>query len=237
MNPSTSARVTVRYGVMSVLAIAAVTLAALHAADAPSAGAAVNASGEQPTRGNWNFETGDFQGWRTTHTGSGAWHVYSDATTPPNPADSDPNFPFSVPRPPEGRFAAVTDMSAPGTRMLYRDVKPGDHAALRMTVFYVNVGPFASPPTLQFRTHKPNQQFRVDLMDPAAPVASLARKHILATIFRTVPGDPDTLDPKTITLDLSRWANKKVRIRLAQVDNRGPLRAGVDDVRLQPTAP
>jgi len=46
------------------------------------------------------------------------------------------------------------------------------------------------------------------------------------------PGDPNKLAPTTVTFDLSRWAGKKVRIRFAQVDNRGPLRAGVDDVRL-----
>ena len=85
---------------------------------------------------NWNFETGDFTGWRGRARGSGAWHVYADETKPPDPTDSDPNFPFKVPQPPEGRFAAVTDMSAPGARILYRDVQLDGPVKLRLTLFY-----------------------------------------------------------------------------------------------------
>ena len=58
-------------------------------------------------------------------------------------------------------------------------------------------------------------------------------QHVLATIFTTAAGDPQQLAPKTITFDLSQWEGKKVRLRFAQVDNRGPLRAGIDDVRLE----
>ena len=57
---------------------------------------------------------------------------------------------------------------------------------------------------------------------------------MLANIFRTSPGDPDRLEPTAITFDLSPWEGQRVRIRLVNVDNRGPLRAGVDDIRLEP---
>lgn len=93
-------------------------------------------------------------------------------------------------------------------------------------------GELASPASLEFDGCEANQQFRVELMDPAAPADSTAAKDVLATMFKTSPGDPSRLVPRTITFDLSRWAGKRVRIRFAQVDNRGPLRAGVDDVRL-----
>lgn len=125
-------------------------------------------------------------------------------------------------------------MSAPGSRILYRDVRLGEPMRLKLTVFYDNhAGEFAALAHLRHDRCEPNQQFRVDLMDPAAPVDSLASEHVLATIFRTPPGAPPRLDPKIIRFDLSRWAGDQVRIRLAQVDNQGPLRAGVDDVRLQ----
>ena len=39
-----------------------------------------------------------------------------------------------------------------------------------------------------------------------------------------------------MTVDLSKWEGQTVRLRLASVDNRGPLRAGVDDIRLEPAA-
>lgn len=54
-------------------------------------------------------------------------------------------------------------------------------------------------------------------------------------MFQTAPGDPQKLAPRVITYDPSQWAGKRIRIRFVQVDNRGPLRAGVDDVRLEPS--
>ncbi len=198
----------------------------------PRGNPAANANDAHRAAGNWNFERGDLTGWHTRSRGSGAWYAYSDGTKPPNPAETDPNVAFHMPAPPEGRYAAVTDMTAPGARILYRDVKLDGRVKLQFTVFYDNAGEFSSPASLAFDGREPNQQFRVDLMDPAAPADSTAAKHVLATIFKTAPGDPSKLAPRTITFDLSRWAGERVRIRFAQVDNGGPLRAGVDDVRL-----
>jgi hypothetical protein len=188
---------------------------------------------------NWNFEAGDFSGWRTVAAGSGAWHVYRDGATPPDPTDSDPNFPFAVPDPPEGRFAAATDMSAPGRRILYRDVDLSHPQRLRLTVFYDNhvVGKFSTPRTLEFEGCEPNQQLRIDVMDPSAPIDAMSGRAILATVFRTASGDPARIGPTTKTFDLSRWAGRTIRLRFAQVDNRGPLRAGIDDVRLEHARP
>ncbi len=219
---------------LATLAIVAGSLSACGGTEGKAAETTTGTSTAPAAADNWNFETGDFTGWRTRSTGSGAWHVYTDGATPPDPTDTDPNFPFRVPDPPEGNFAAVTDMSAPGTRIMHRDLELDGRFDLRFTLFYVmyNGGEFAVPPSLDFRINEPNQQFRVDLMDPAAPIDSLASKHVLARIFRTEPGDPGNLGPRDVTFDLSRWTGQKVRIRFAQVDNRGPLRAGVDAVRL-----
>jgi len=188
---------------------------------------------------NWSFERGDLSRWHTRSSGSGGWHAYSDGTVAPDPASSDPQVPFKVPAPPEGRFAAVTDMNAAGSRILYRDVAVDGRMKLGMTIFYENLPPagFRSPATLDATLRKPNQQFRVDLVDPAAPLHSLAAGHVLATIFRTQRGDAASLPPRQVAIDLSRWQGKTVRLRLAQVDNRGPLRAGVDDVTLTAIGP
>jgi hypothetical protein len=187
---------------------------------------------------NWNFEAGDLRGWRTEAAGSGAWHVYRDGATAPDPSDSDANFPFAVPDPPEGKFAAVTDMSAPGRRILYRDIKPTGAQRLRLTLFYDNVvvGKFSAPRTLRFDERRPNQQFRIDVIDPSAPITSMTSRAVLATVFRTAPGDPTQIAPTAKTFDLARWADRTIRLRFAQVDNRGPLRAGIDDVRLEARA-
>jgi hypothetical protein len=236
MYRSINGRLVAYRGVLASIAVVAVAgLLAAHVMDAEAVDAHTTKQPDaRQAPGNWNFEKGDLTGWRISSRGSGAWYVYSDGTQPPNPADSDPNVPFAVPQPPEGTFAAVTDMSAPGTRILYRDINLDGRFRVSVTLFYDNaVRRFTSTPSLDHELRSANQQVRVDLIDPAAPVDSVASKHVFGTIFRTAPGDPGKLAPHTVSFDLSRWAGKKVRLRFAQVDNRGPLRAGVDDVKLE----
>ena len=182
-----------------------------------------------------DFESGTLTSWKSERSGAGGWFVYTNGKTPPNPSESDPNVPFAVPDPPEGKFAAVTDMNGPGRRILYRDVKLDGRYTLRLTVFYVNAGPLSSPDTLDFESTGENQQYRIDIVAPSAPVDSLAAAHVLANVFRTSPGDADRREPSAVTVDLSKWEGQTVRLRLASMDNRGPLRAGVDDIRLEPT--
>jgi len=226
-------------GLLAGFALLAVLALSLLAYGERNAGAKVaTPAGPSPVQantvaGNWNFERGDLRGWHTRSRGSGAWYVYENGTTPPNPAETDPDVPFSVPAPPEGRYAAVTDMTAPGSRVMYRDVKLDGRRTLTFSLYYASAGPLASPATLSFDGCAPNQQFRVDIMDASAPVSSTSPADVLATVFQTQPGDPSTLAPRTVAFDLSEWAGERVRIRFAQVDNSGPLRTGVDDVRLE----
>jgi D-alanyl-D-alanine carboxypeptidase len=179
-----------------------------------------------------DFESGALTGWKALASGAGGWYVYSDGRKAPDPAASDPNVPFAVPDPPQGRFAAVTDMNGPGTRILYRDVKLDGHFVLHLTVFYAGSA-LTSPETLA-HDDEPNQQFRIDLVDPSAPIDSVAKPDVLANVFRTSPGDPSSLEPTAVSVDLSRWSGETVRLRLAVTDNSGPLRAGVDDIRFEP---
>jgi len=181
-----------------------------------------------------DFESGALAGWQAVGSGAGAWFAYSDGQVPPDPAQSDPNAPFFVPNPPQGGFAAVTDMNGPGTRILYRDVALEGRFALHLTVFYVGKAPFSTPGALAHESPEPNQQFRIDLIDPSAPIDSVAESDVLVNIFRTSPGDPISLEPTAVSVDLSPWAGQTVRLRLAQTDNQGPLRAGVDNIRFEP---
>jgi hypothetical protein len=149
--------------------------------------------------------------------------------------------PFNVPDPPQGKFAAVTDMRGPGTRILYRDLRLDGRYVLQMSIFYINgvdgfsgyASSFASPKTLSVDAG-PNQQFRIDLLAPAAPVDSVADEDIRATIFQTSSSDRTRTRPTPISFDLSRWNGQTVRLRFASVDNQRPMRVGVDDIRLAP---
>ena len=180
-----------------------------------------------------DFESGAIDDWQAVGSGSGGWFVYSDGQEAPDPDQSDPNAPFDVPDPPEGKYAAVTDMSSPGTRILYRDVKLDGRYTLHLTAFYAGSAPFSSPDTLAHDAPGANQQFRIDLVRPSAPIDSVAKADVLINVFRTSPSDSTTREPGEVSIDLSRWAGQTVRLRLAQADNRGPLRVGVDDIRLE----
>ena len=127
----------------------------------------------------------------------------------------------------------MTETNGPGTRILYRDVKLDGRFKLHMSVFYAGVGGFSSPQTLA-HDEPDNQQFRIDVVVPSAPIDSVAHEDVLVNVFKTSAGDPDRREPSSVSADLSRWAGETVRLRLAGTDNRGPLRAGVDDIRFEP---
>jgi D-alanyl-D-alanine carboxypeptidase len=181
-----------------------------------------------------DFESGALTGWQTVGSGAGGWFVYADGHKAPDPTHSDLNVPFDVPDPPHGRFAAVTDMNGPGTRILYRDLRLEGRFTLQVSVFYTGTAPFSSPPTLAHDTPGANQQFRIDLVGPSAPIDSLAKGDVLVNVFHTAPGDPVRRQPTDVRVDLSAWAGRTVRLRLAATDNQGPLRVGVDNLRFEP---
>jgi CubicO group peptidase (beta-lactamase class C family) len=181
-----------------------------------------------------DFESGALTGWRAVGGGSGGWFVYTKGSKAPDPARSDPNVPFDVPDPPQGSFAAVSDTNGPGTRILFRDVKLDGRLRLHVSVFYAGVGGLSSPNTLAYDQPGANQQFRIDLVAPSAPIDSVAHGDVLVNIFKTSAGDPARREPRSVSVDLSRWAGQTVRLRLAVTDNNGPLRAGVDDIRFEP---
>jgi D-alanyl-D-alanine carboxypeptidase len=188
-----------------------------------------------------DFESGTLTGWTLDRRGGGNWFVYQDGKQAPDPKQTDPFVPFNMPNPPQGKFAAVSDTSGPGSRLMYRDLKLDDAVMLEMTVFYTNgfdglsgySNRFAAPRTLAIDAG-PNQQFRIDLLAPTAAPDSMADADIRATVFETVAGAPARRGSTQVRYDLSRWAGQTVRLRIATADNQGPMRAGIDDVRLIP---
>jgi hypothetical protein len=178
---------------------------------------------------NGGFESGDFTGWtHLNQAGSaGDWFVDSGTTSPMNN--------YAIPAPPEGTFAAVTDTNSPGSHVLYQDLvlEAGSTHTLNFTLYYANQAfSFASPDSLD-KDVFPNQQYRVDVIDPTADPFSVDPADILATLFRTMPGDPLAMTPTDMTADLSTFAGQTVRLRFAQVDNQGVFNGAVDDVFLE----
>lgn len=179
-----------------------------------------------------DFETGTLAGWQIDRRGPGGWFVYTDGKKQPSSEFSDSGASFDVPEPPQGKFAAIALHNAPGRFILYRDVRLDGRYRLHLTVFYVNRGRFFSGATVSSRNAiNDEQQYRIDILSATAPVDSMAKEHVLATLFEAKPGDPSRLAPTDLSLDLSPWSGRTVRLRLAVGENQAPLHAGVDNVR------
>lgn len=172
---------------------------------------------------NGSFETGDFTGWTVLNEGSGDWFVYSGTISP---ASSTTILP-----PPDGDFAATSDQGGPGSHILFQDIEVPQGVAITCSViiYYVNQGSdFTVAPDLSYLTI-PNQQARVDILDPGAdPFTDDAG--VLLNIYQTLPGDPFTLGYTTIDFDLSPFAGTTVRFRAAEVDNELFFEFSIDDV-------
>jgi hypothetical protein len=80
-----------------------------------------------------------------------------------------------------------------------------------------------------------NQQVRVDVLKPNAPIESLSPNDILATVYATTNGSPQELAPTLLSANLSAFADQTVRLRIAAAAQQGPLFAGVDDVAIAST--
>src|SRR5450755_4128687 len=83
-----------------------------------------------------------------------------------------PLTPFTVPPPPAGSFAAMSDQPGPGGHVIYQDVAipAGATASLSARIFVLNqTGEFSTPASLDY-TAVPNQQARFDIVSPAAPI-------------------------------------------------------------------
>lgn len=208
-------------------ALAAIVSACICALLAPAgAGAATVVNG--------GFETGDLSGWQVFNSSTGGdWTVYTAADLTLIPEF----FP-----PPSGSFAAITFEVEPDTAILYQDValEPFFSHTLALTLYYNSRAPIVvpSPNSLATDGSAPaNQQVRVDVMRPTAPIESLAPADILATVFANNNGDPEIVPPTRLAADLSAFAGQTVRLRIANAVHEAVFNTGLDDVSIISTPP
>ena len=185
---------------------------------------------------NGNFETADLEGWDTDSFGPGGWGVYSVARLGP-----------PIPAPPQGASAALAGQGMPSAAMLSQVVKleRGKRHKLKFKVAYNNANTgkprqrgffpgFRTPNHFKFsKAAAPNQQFRMDVMKPDAPIRSLKAKHVLESVYITERGDPNAKDYFTVRQNLTEHAGEKVRLRFAFAVTEAPLSVGVDAVKIR----
>lgn len=185
---------------------------------------------------NGDFETGSLSGWTVLTSGGEpefeGWFPYSGTESPKTFQ--------AISAPPQGKFAATSDEGGPGTHILYQDValEPFFTHTLTMTVYYRSQAAIAVPtPDSLTSGGPPNQQYRIDVMKPTAAIDSVNPADILATVFQTKVGDPETLAPTAVTANLTPFAGQTIRLRLAEVDNQFFFNASADAVSIASTPP
>ncbi|HYQ77909.1 MAG TPA: hypothetical protein VEP91_02230 [Solirubrobacterales bacterium] len=202
-----------------LLGIAVVALAFLSFGAAGAAAATVV---------NGDFETGSLTGWSTEEQGSGEWIAYS-GTANPFASEGAP----ALTAPPQGNFAAITVQDGQGAHILYQDVTVGSAPGevLNLDAYYVSDAPMLTP-SPDSLAESPSQQYRIDVMDPTASIVSVDPEDILAPVFATKTGDPQTMAPRKLSVDLTNLAGRTVRLRIAEADTFDYLNAGVDAVSI-----
>ena len=193
---------------------------------------------------NGNFESGSLSGWHVRRaTEAGDWFAYSGTGAPIGSKRDNPADP--VQSPPQGNFAAIADQANPDSLILYQDValEPGLRHQLGLLAYYDSYSPIAVPnpntlsvseealrlPNGKFRQ---NQQFRIDVIRPEAPLESLDPADLLRTVFATKLGDGLKMAPTKLTAGLNAFAGQTVRIRIAVAATEEVLNAGVDAVSI-----
>ncbi|MBA3865797.1 MAG: hypothetical protein H0X42_05545 [Solirubrobacterales bacterium] len=208
---------------------------------APGAAAAANVV-------NGDFEAGNLSGWHVhQETEAGDWFAYRGTAESISEGNNRP-----LPQPPQGTFAAAADEAGPDSLILWQDIglEPNRRHQLALTAYYEAFQKLAipTPDTLSASEEalggQVDQQFRIDVMKPTAPLESLAPEDILLTVFQTKAGDPDTMAATRITASLNQFAGQTVRLRFAVAASedpanngshtvlRGGLHAGVDAISI-----
>jgi hypothetical protein len=151
-----------------------------------------------------------------------------------------------------------------GTHIIYQDVTIPSSATLltvSFSLFIDNTGATVNPPsggtnpsgfytplsgTLAFDATDPttlsgaNQQVRVDLMNPNAGIEDVG-SGVIQNLFKS---DPTSLSPvvtvdhtgaNAITLDLTQFAGRTIRFRVAATNNQGKILVGLDSVAITAT--
>ena len=213
-------------------------------AAAALAGLGVSAASASAARvANGDFERGNLSGWQKDFSEGAGWFIY-DGPFGPLRGPAPPRFPG----PPQGEFGAITDQGNPSRMILSQvvDLQPGKKHKLKFKLAYNNTatgkprlrrGGFAgffTPKSLKFnKAARPNQQFRMDVMKPGAPIKSLKNKHVLDRVYRTDRGDRNRRPYRAVKADLSDYAGDRVRLRFAVVVTEAVLNVGIDAVKIK----
>ena len=187
-----------------------------------------------------DFELFGFGAFGQVPIGDGAWYLQSGTHNPLTGT-------VTVPAPPGGRFAVMTDGGSPGEHILTQLIFVPDvvtTATLRFDRYINNAtfhsGPFVSPNSLQYAGFD-NQQARVDFLTGTSIPDSTSPTDVLLNVFQTQPGDPLISGYLTQTVDvtalLQAHPHQILLLRFAETNNLGIFYFGIDNVSLVVATP
>lgn len=195
---------------------------------------------------NGDFESGDLSGWHVQRqTFGGNWFAYGGTSAP---LDNTRRHSEPVQAPPQGHYAAIADENGRESLILDQEISLGPSAeqTLSLLAYYdsrkpdpnSSVAPIAvpTPDTLSVEEQdlggQADQQFRIDVMKPTAPLDSLDPADILRTVFQTKAGAPTHMSATRLTADLGAFAGQTVRLRIVAIATEATLNAGVDAISI-----
>jgi hypothetical protein len=188
---------------------------------------------------NGDFEAGSLKGWHVDQAiKTGDWFAYKGTDAPIG--SKRKQGATTVQAPPQGVYAATTDQANPDSLTLYQDIalEAGSAHRLSLLAYYDSYKPIAVPTPDSLSIDETaiggqnNQQYRIDVIKPGAPLGSLDPADILRTVFRTKPGDPQKMPPTKLVADLSPFAGQTVRLRIANAATEEVFNAGVDAIEV-----
>ena len=181
---------------------------------------------------NGSFEN-HFEGWNRDSLGGGAWGTKVNPLSEAQIKES----------PRKGRKAAYASQNNPSSNVLYQDVDlraNREHKLIVWVTYKCKAEDFVTPDSLDPGPLEPpkrrgplaeNEQFRIDVMDPEAPIRSVDSGDV-KPVFRTEVGDPRRRGWFKVHANLSSFAGETVRLRFAEVDNVDYFTVGVDGVKV-----
>jgi hypothetical protein len=212
---------------------------------------------------NGNFETRDLTGTAGILTGwqqyelpdnpggsHGAWSIQTGTTSPLSGASVTPPTGTFQAMLDEANLVPVTNNNNPnsaasyaGTTAFYQDItipSTATQVTLSMTLSLYNSATAwsdtSTPLILDYRNPNPDQQVRVDIMDPNATGFSILgidnASGLLKNVYLSNDSTALTTTVSLKNISLAAFAGKTIMLRVATTNNQGKLIVGVDNVQL-----
>jgi hypothetical protein len=136
-----------------------------------------------------------------------------------------------------GPYVAASEYGGSDTAILAQTfaLPAASNLNLSLYLFYASEAPISVPTPDTLFVKPGNQQVRVDVLKPNAPLESLSPNDILATLYASPSGGPEVLGPTLLTADLSQFAGQTVTLRIANATSDGEMEVGVGAVALTST--